>query len=93
MSEKTFDPASDPADPAAARAAGFPPETQVVPAVETREVPTTPEDLRAAQVQDREQALADAAAAGHNAEPSEVYDPAAAHAAAPAVVPVDEEVR
>lgn len=44
-----------------------------------------------ADVDTAEQALADAAAAGHNAEPSEVYDPAAAHAAgAPPGTPPEE---
>jgi hypothetical protein len=59
---------------------GFSPPVQTVtPAAQTTEVATTPADLPPV-LSRAEQASSDAEAAGYNAEPSEMYDPVAAHA-------------
>jgi hypothetical protein len=67
--------------PTAQQAGGYSPPTQTTTGVETQTVATTPADLsHFDRPSAAEQRAADAEAAGYNAEPSEVYDPVAAHA-------------
>jgi hypothetical protein len=65
----------------------------VTPAAQTAQVATTPADLPPV-LSRSEQAASDAQAAGYDAEPSEMYDPVAAHAGDGFPAPADttEEV-